>query len=88
MGDKKIPQRMCVVCRKMFDKGDLVRLVLSDGKVSLDTLGKKSGRGAYICKNGCIYNAAKTHCVEKNFKIIVESGFYDELIKEFERIER
>ncbi len=88
MADKKIPQRMCVVCRKMYDKSDLIRLVCSDGKVCVDGSGKKSGRGAYICKNGCIDRAERTHCVEKTFRITVNPGFYDELKKEFYDIER
>lgn len=47
---KHIPQRTCVVCRQTMDKRALVRIV-NDPEVGLliDTTGKRSGRGAYIC---------------------------------------
>ena len=47
---KKIPQRQCVGCREMKDKKSLLRVVKSpEGAVSLDFVGKKPGRGAYVC---------------------------------------
>ena len=52
---KHIPQRTCVACRKVDAKRELIRLVrLSDGSVEVDTSGKKTGRGAYLCRaQGC-----------------------------------
>ena len=47
---KKIPMRMCVGCRQMKPKKELLRVVRSpEGEVSLDPTGKKPGRGAYCC---------------------------------------
>lgn len=47
---KHIPQRTCVVCRRIRPKRELVRLVcVSDGSVEVDISGKKEGRGAYLC---------------------------------------
>ena len=47
---KKTPQRQCVGCREMKDKKSLLRVVKSpEGAVSLDFVGKKPGRGAYVC---------------------------------------
>ena len=44
---KKIPMRMCVGCREMKPKKELLRAVRSpEGQVSLDATGKKPGRGA------------------------------------------
>ncbi|NLB37765.1 MAG: YlxR family protein, partial [Clostridiales bacterium] len=44
---KKTPMRMCVGCREMFPKKELLRIVRSpEGEVSIDLTGKKSGRGA------------------------------------------
>ena len=44
---KKIPMRMCVGCRQMKPKKELLRVVRSpEGEVSLDPTGKKPGRGA------------------------------------------
>ena len=42
---KKIPMRMCVGCRQMKPKKELLRVVRSpEGEVSLDPTGKKPGR--------------------------------------------
>ena len=50
---RKIPMRMCVGCREMKPKKELLRVVRSpEGQVSLDPTGKKPGRGAY-----CWYSA-------------------------------
>ena len=46
MKPKKIPMRMCVGCREMKPKRELIRVVRSpEGAVSMDTTGKKPGRG-------------------------------------------
>jgi len=47
---RKIPQRICVICRAVGDKGNLIRLVRRpDGDIVVDETGRMSGRGAYIC---------------------------------------
>jgi len=47
---RKIPQRTCVVCRRVGDKSGLIRLVKkADGGVIIDESGRLPGRGAYIC---------------------------------------
>ena len=69
MKAKKVPMRMCTGCGEMFDKRTLVRVVKSpDGEVSLDLTGKKSGRGAYVCKNAeCLsMYSIKSYCLPKN----------------------
>ncbi|MBZ0311520.1 YlxR family protein [Clostridium butyricum] len=58
---KKIPLRMCTGCMEMKPKKELIRIVKTpEDEVCVDLTGKKSGRGAYICK--CI------ECLEKSFK--------------------
>lgn len=48
---RKVPQRTCVACRTVRAKRDLVRVVrLADGSVVVDLTGKRSGRGAYLCR--------------------------------------
>lgn len=48
---RKVPRRTCVACRMVRAKRDLVRVVrLVDGTVVVDPTGKKSGRGAYLCR--------------------------------------
>ena len=44
--------RMCIACRQMKDKRDLLRIVKDkEGNISVDLSGKKNVRGAYICKD-------------------------------------
>lgn len=47
---RRVPQRMCVVCRETAAKRSLTRLVrIADDGVQVDPSGKRSGRGAYLC---------------------------------------
>ena len=59
---RKIPQRMCVGCREKRDKKDLLRVVRTpEGQLVLDATGKKSGRGAYVCRDPqCLKKARKS----------------------------
>ena len=67
MKTKKIPMRMCLGCGEMKPKRELIRVVKSkEGDISLDLTGKKSGRGAYICKS--------VECFEKARKARKETG--------------
>ena len=67
MKPKKIPMRMCVGCREMKEKKTLIRVVRSpEGDVSLDPTGKKSGRGAYVCRDpDCLKRAVKQRQLER-----------------------
>ena len=48
--ERKIPMRMCLCCREMKPKRELVRVVLNkEGQISVDLTGKAAGRGAYLC---------------------------------------
>ena len=74
--------RMCVVCREMRDKGDLIRVVkTSDGKIFVDNSQKQDGRGAYICKNGeCLEKLNKNKAFNRAFKMPVSEEIYQSLI--------
>lgn len=78
---KKIPQRQCVGCRTMRDKRDLLRIVKApDGTISLDTTGKKSGRGAYVCHDPeCLKKARKSRALERTFEVSIPDPVYDAL---------
>lgn len=67
MKPRKIPMRMCVGCREMKPKKELLRVVKSpQGEISMDTTGKKPGRGAYVCKSSqCLQRAAKSRQLER-----------------------
>lgn len=77
--EKKIPMRMCVGCGQMLPKRQLIRIVKApEGTVSLDFTGKKSGRGAYICKSAeCLEKARKSRRLEKSFSCKIDTSIYD-----------
>lgn len=64
---RKVPQRMCVGCREMRNKRELLRIVRTPQEtVELDTTGKKPGRGAYVCRNAsCFSEAVKGKRLQK-----------------------
>jgi len=78
---KHIPDRMCVGCRRMRPKRELVRVVKnSDGEINLDNTGKMPGRGAYICPTqSCLELARKNRALERSFKGAVGAEIYAEL---------
>ena len=67
---KKIPERKCMGCMNSYPKAELVRIVRTkEGEISIDTTGKKSGRGAYICKKSeCLKKALRAKRLEKSFE--------------------
>ena len=86
---KKIPMRMCCGCAEHFPKKELVRVVRSnDGEISIDLTGKKSGRGAYICKNiDCLARAVKTKRLERNLETKISDDIYTRLEEELKNNE-
>ena len=70
MKPKKIPMRMCVGCREMKPKKELIRVVRSpEGVVSMDPVGKKPGRGAYVCRSeACLKRAIKQKQLERQLE--------------------
>jgi len=78
---KKIPQRMCTGCGEMKPKKELIRVVKNkEGEVSMDLTGKKSGRGAYVCKNQeCLEKAYKTKRLERNLETKIDDELYNSL---------
>lgn len=89
MKAKKIPLRMCVGCGEMFDKRELVRVVKSpEGEISLDLTGKKSGRGAYVCKNAdCLKKARKRKSIERALGVSIDESVYDIMEEEIKGVE-
>jgi predicted RNA-binding protein YlxR (DUF448 family) len=86
MPEKKIPIRMCSGCSGRFPKKELLRIVKSpDGEISLDLTGKKSGRGAYVCRNvQCLRKARKAKKLERIFETEIPEDVYSVLEKEME----
>lgn len=84
---KKIPERRCTGCNQSRPKPELIRIVRSpDGSISLDATGKKSGRGAYICRSAaCLKKARKAKRLEKAFECEIPDEIYSALEEELER---
>lgn len=78
---KVIPVRKCCGCGEGKAKNQLIRVVRSaSGEVSLDTTGKKPGRGAYICPNpACLTKARKAKRFERSFECPIPAEVYEAL---------
>ncbi len=87
--NKKIPMRQCIGCGEMKVKKEMLRVVKTEEQeFSLDTTGKKNGRGAYMCKDVvCLHKAVKSKGLERSFKMSIGKEVYEMLEKEFEQIE-
>lgn len=85
---KKIPQRMCLGCRQMKPKKELTRIVRTiDGKIEVDLTGKKSGRGAYICKDPkCFEIALKEERLSKALDTAVSRETVSRLKEDLSKI--
>ena len=83
MKPKKIPMRMCVGCREMKPKKELIRVVRSpEGVVSMDPVGKKPGRGAYVCRSeACLKRAIKQKQLERQLETSLTPEVADALAK-------
>ena len=81
MKTKTIPMRMCLGCGEMKPKRELIRVVKSkEGDISLDLTGKKSGRGAYICKSvECFEKARKARKFERSFSCMISEDIYNSM---------
>ena len=64
---KKVPMRMCVGCREMKPKKELIRVVRTpEGDVVADETGRKNGRGAYLCRSeACLNKALKIRALDR-----------------------
>ena len=84
MAIKKIPLRKCIGCNTSKDKRELIRVVRNaEGEISIDTTGKKPGRGAYICKDAaCLKLAKKGKKLDKAFEVAISDEIYARLEQE------
>ena len=68
----------------MKDKKSLIRVVRSpEGEISLDFVGKKPGRGAYVCRDvECLKRARKSRALERAFDTAIPAEVYDAMEQE------
>lgn len=82
--EKKIPMRMCVCCREMKPKKEMLRIVKSGDEITLDLTGKKNGRGAYICDDeNCIKKLRKQKVLNRVFSVNVDDAVYEKIEENF-----
>lgn len=81
MINKKKPARTCMACNEQKEKNELLRIVKSkEGIIEVDLTGKKSGRGAYICKNeDCLNKIIKSKRLEKVFEKEISAELYESI---------
>ena len=85
---RKIPMRMCVGCREMKPKLELIRVVKpQEGDCALDFTGKAPGRGAYVCASvECLKKAQKTHALERALDAKIDESVFEQLASRLEQV--
>ena len=78
---RHVPQRTCVACRAARHKRELVRVVRTpEGTVLVDESGKRSGRGAYLCRQQvCWESALSQRKLDRALKVTVPAETIDGL---------
>jgi len=76
---RKTPMRMCVGCRVMKPKKELLRVVRSpEGVIAFDRVGKAPGRGAYVCvSEECLTRAIKSKALDRQLEAKVEPEVFE-----------
>lgn len=82
--EKKIPTRRCTGCGEHFPKNTLIRVLRTpEGEVVLDLTGKRSGRGAYICKSrDCLKKARRAKRLESSLECSIPDEVYARMEEE------
>lgn len=76
---KHKPLRMCVSCRLMKEKGELIKLTKTcGGEIVIGV--QQDGRGAYVCKSlECIEKAEKKRQLQRALKSEISGEIYQSL---------
>jgi predicted RNA-binding protein YlxR (DUF448 family) len=72
----------------MKEKRDLIRIVRTpEGDAVLDPTGKKSGRGAYVCRRAeCLQRAIRQKQLERQLEITLTQDITEALTGEMEKL--
>ena len=76
--------RRCTGCGEHFAKSALIRVLRTpEGEITLDLVGKKSGRGAYICRSAeCLKKARKSRRIESALECSIPDEIYARMEEE------
>ncbi len=84
---RHIAERTCVACGRVKPKRELVRLVMVADNIEVDPTGKKSGRGAYLCKTlDCCETGLKVNKVARSLKTNISDTGRDKLMQELKEL--
>lgn len=85
---KHIPQRTCIACGKIKPKREMVRLVcVAESSVEVDAIGKKAGRGAYLCRLAdCWATGLKGNRVERALRTSLAQDSRERLVQELKEL--
>ena len=77
--------RMCIACREMKPKKEMLRIVKpKEGEVFIDYSGKAAGRGAYICDDpACIEKCVRHKLIGRALNAPVSDEVYEYIAKEY-----
>ena len=78
--EMKIPERMCICCRKKGEKPEFFRIAEQDGKYVFDEEMKVQARGFYVCKT--------VQCIEKLLKHKKYNIEMEQLVKMLEEMKK
>ena len=89
MKTKRIPLRLCLGCKEMKPKKELLRVVrTAAGEVNIDKTGKVSGRGAYVCRDmACLEKSIKTKALSRALEVPMDDELYQALREELAGID-
>jgi predicted RNA-binding protein YlxR (DUF448 family) len=84
--------RQCLGCNEHKPKSELLRIVRppedsssEESSVALDMTGRKSGRGAYICRDvKCLRRARKSRRIESTLEVSIPESVWDAMEAELE----
>lgn len=83
---KSCHMRTCIACGKQADKKDLFRVVKSsEGTVFYDESGRASGRGSYVCSEGCFVKARKTKRFERALRTSISNDVFETIADEMHK---
>ena len=82
--ERKVPTRRCVGCGEHLPKSTLIRVLRTpEGEIVLDLTGKRSGRGAYICKSvSCFKKAAMSKRLDASLECKIPETVYTRIEEE------
>ncbi|KAA3615538.1 MAG: YlxR family protein [Calditrichaeota bacterium] len=82
---RHVPMRTCIGCGQKQEKKALLRFVLDpEESLELDLSQKKSGRGAYLCKQlSCANQAVRGKKLHRAFRKNLNLAVYEQLLGYF-----